>query len=145
MTRTEVAAGRLARAWRALLRFGCRLGDTGAAGIESAACDCRPEKEWLIVSGSSDSPAAARSRRREMKRTTQPRKRVIPSSCVCSSLLYEIKTDTLLINHSNKGAGTHAVIYSTSRAGGGHGQNEARSSSCLYMYPVRYISRMSYE
>ena len=46
----------------------------------------------------------------------------IPTPSVCSSLLYEIKTDTLLTNHSSKGAGTHAVIYSTSRADGGYGQ-----------------------
>ena len=32
------------------------------------------------------------------------------------------RCDTLLTNHSNKGAGTHAVIYSTSRADGGYGQ-----------------------
>ena len=35
--------------------------------------------------------------------------------CVCSSLLYEIKTDTLLTNHSNEGAGTHAVNYNNDR------------------------------
>ena len=49
-------------------------------------------------------------------------------TCVCSSLLYEIKTDTLLTNHSNKGAGTHAVNYSTSRAGGWHGQTRTVKS-----------------
>jgi hypothetical protein len=46
MTRMVVAAGRLARAWRALLGFDCRLGDTGAAdGVSGMRLPA--EEDWV--------------------------------------------------------------------------------------------------